>query len=283
MDVVRKTAGAGALLLIALPSVACADSGSPTVSPRPSSGLYEANATVLDDGDGPELCLGAIAESLPPQCGGIPINGWTWDAIEGEQSAQGVTWGEFHVVGTYDGSSFTIERAGPLEAVPRDDSDPFATPCPEPAGGWTSSGPRIGEMDVNAAMRVAEDVPGYAGLWIDYVDEPVEFAEPGPMVLNVAFTGEPETHEEALRDAWDGPLCLISFERTFRELRRTQDDLSEGGGAQEASLELLSSSIDVMTNQVEVGVVVTTAEAERALDEAYGAGTIQVVPALRPI
>lgn len=282
MTVMRRQAGAVALLLLALWTVACADEGPAPASPPPISGRYEANATVLDDGNGPELCLGAIAESLPPQCGGIPVRGWSWGAVEGEQSASGVTWGAFHVVGEYDGSSFTIDRAGPPEAVPPDDGDPFATPCPEPADGWTSSGPATSEKDLNAAMRVAEDIPTYAGLWIDNLGDPVEFAEPGPMVLNVAFTGEPESHEEALRGAWDGPLCLVSFDHTFRELQRVQDELSDGG-AERAGLELLFSSIDVMTNQVEVGVVVTSPEAELALDETHGAGTIRVTPALRPV
>ncbi len=38
-----------------------------------------------------------------------------------------------------------------------------------------------------------------------------------------------------------------------------------------------------MANRVEIGVVVTTAEAERSLDETYGEGTIRVLPALLPV
>src|SRR5919108_238757 len=46
------------------------------------SGLYEANATVLDNGDdGPMLCLGTILTSLPPQCGDVPIANWDWNAV----------------------------------------------------------------------------------------------------------------------------------------------------------------------------------------------------------
>jgi hypothetical protein len=37
-------------------------------------------ATVLQEGDGPpELCLGGVAESFPPQCGGPEIAGWDWE------------------------------------------------------------------------------------------------------------------------------------------------------------------------------------------------------------
>ncbi len=131
-------------------------------------------------------------------------------------------------------------------------------------------------------MHLAEDLSAYAGIWIDYLEEPVEFEVPGPVILNVAFTGEPERYEDGLREVWDGPLCLIQFEHTYRELRHAQNELSEGG-AEDIDLEILWSSVDVMTNTVELGVVVSTATAESALIEAYGPGMIRVVPALRPV
>ena len=166
--------------IAALSSVAaCADAPSDPAGSSPNGTRYEANATVLDDGSGPALCLGGVAESLPPQCDGIRLDGWSWDAVEGEQTASGVTWGEFHVVGTYDGTSFTVERAEQPEAVPPDEGDPFATPCPEPVDGWTNSGPATTDKDLHAAMRVAENISAYGGLWIDS-QEPAGFAEPGP-------------------------------------------------------------------------------------------------------
>ena len=51
------------------PSTSAAATGAPTPVPDEqvrTRGLV----TVLDSGDGPELCLGAVAESYPPQCGG---------------------------------------------------------------------------------------------------------------------------------------------------------------------------------------------------------------------
>jgi hypothetical protein len=271
-----------AVVLAALTLVACANAGSDPVSPPASSGRYGANATVLDDGTGPVVCLGGVAESLPPQCGGMPVLGWSWDEVDGEDTAGGVTWGEYHVVGTYDGSSFTVEQTGPPEAPQRDDGDPFETPCPEPTGGWTNVDPSAtGDADRIAAMRTAESIPEYAGLWISYLEEPSEL-EPGPFVLNVAFTGDPASYEADLRAVWGGPLCVLSFERTFRELRRAQDDLS-GGGAEAIGLELLWSGVDVLANQVEIGVVVLEPGVARALDDTYGRGTVRVVPALRPV
>ena len=60
-------------------------SGSPVVwgTPSPPVGDVLAQGTVMDVGGRVELCLGPIAESYPPQCRGIPVEGWSWDGIDG--------------------------------------------------------------------------------------------------------------------------------------------------------------------------------------------------------
>jgi hypothetical protein len=90
-------------------------------------------ATVLEAGDrGPRLCH-AVAESYPPQCDGPAIIGWDWDAVDGEETASGVTWVDAVLIGTWDGEHFTVTR--PVEAVsawpepPQED-----TTAPAPAG-----------------------------------------------------------------------------------------------------------------------------------------------------
>lgn len=273
------------LLAFAVLLAACAETApSPPSEPeeQPAANRYGANATVLDDGDGPELCLGAIADSLPPQCGGMPIVGWRWDDVEGEQTVGGVTWGEYHVIGSYDGSAFTLESAGPPVPIEPDGFDPFTTPCPEPDGGWTDLDPAAtSDDDRTAAMRVAEDIPEYAGLWISYLQEPVDYEMPGPYVLNVAFTGDPHRFESDIRAVWGGPLCLQSFGRTHRELLRVQRGLE--GVADSMGFELLWSSVDVIENEVELGVVVATPQLEAALADEYGEGTVHLDPALKPL
>ena len=53
---------------------------------------YAAEAMVLESPEhGPELCLGGVLESLPPQCGGPDVIGWDWAAVEDEQSMNGTT------------------------------------------------------------------------------------------------------------------------------------------------------------------------------------------------
>ncbi len=62
-------------------------------------------ATVMDTGS-PELCLGPVAESWPPQCSGPPIDGWDWSQHEGTYQKSGaVRWGRLEVSGTWDGRS----------------------------------------------------------------------------------------------------------------------------------------------------------------------------------
>ena len=61
------------LLLVAIPLllVGCA-----TDAPggRAQEQRYQATSTVLQSRDhGPELCLGWVADSFPPLCGGLPI------------------------------------------------------------------------------------------------------------------------------------------------------------------------------------------------------------------
>jgi len=102
-------------------------SGTASESVPPADGRVRSlgPAMVLDDGR-PELCLGAIAESWPPQCGGPPIKGWDWSAHDGAFDQQGdVRWGEFMLTGTWDGTTFeVIEAIPPVKGEPIEGLDP---------------------------------------------------------------------------------------------------------------------------------------------------------------
>jgi hypothetical protein len=64
--------------------------------------------TVLQQGDAePQLCIGPIMESYPPQCGGPTILGWDWSLAGHYETASGVTWGTYAVFGTWDDTAFT--------------------------------------------------------------------------------------------------------------------------------------------------------------------------------
>jgi hypothetical protein len=101
--------------------------------PALPTGEVLGQGTVLDDGDGIELCLGPIMESYPPQCGGIPVIGWDWATVDGSETEGDVTWGAYAVTGTYDGVSFTVTQPPIMLAL----YDPM--PLPDPTGGVAGS------------------------------------------------------------------------------------------------------------------------------------------------
>lgn len=68
---------------------------------------------VLDTGDGAQLCLGAVTKSLPPQCSGIPLTGWDWDANPEHERRGEARWGTFSVTGTFDGEQFAVSDSAP--------------------------------------------------------------------------------------------------------------------------------------------------------------------------
>jgi hypothetical protein len=89
--------------------------------PEPSADemVYQGALTVLQgvERDSAELC-GAVAESYPPQCGGLPVTGWDWGSVEHEE-AEGVRWGSYIVTGTFDGRSLVLTE----EPVPTSEVD----------------------------------------------------------------------------------------------------------------------------------------------------------------
>ncbi|CAN5378329.1 hypothetical protein BH09ACT12_BH09ACT12_36730 [soil metagenome] len=116
--------------------------------------------TVMDTGDGAELCLGAIAESYPPQCGGPAIPNWDWDAQDGTYDQQDdVRWGTYAVTGTWDGTSFTVTDA--LTGALYDPMMPEPATLPEPDVAYSAD-----ELEgISEGLR--DELPGYQGSYAD--------------------------------------------------------------------------------------------------------------------
>jgi hypothetical protein len=284
-------------LLAAIPLLllaGCAASGpggdAPAQTAAAQGGRYQTTATVLQSRDhGPELCLTGMAGPLPA-CRGLPIPNWRWDQVEGQQTAHGITWGRYRLVGIYDGASFIVIRAdlAPPERQPsaaeqfKDEPKPA---CPEPEGGWPVPDPaRRSERDLEPVTRAARAEPDFAGVWLSYL-EPMGHnvaEDPGEFVLNVAFTGELARHEAELRPRWGGRLCVTRQQRTYRELLRIQREL-HGTAGTELGLRVLSSGIDESANAVSLEVLVLEERARQALDARYGAGAVQATARLIPV
>ncbi len=106
--------------------------------------------TVMDTGR-PELCLGPVAESYPPQCSGLPLVDWKWSDHNGVFEKQGKTrWGLFSVTGSFDGTSFSV-----TDAIPAALFDAMVEPEPEaPAGTDTD------QATLTRIQRELEELPG---------------------------------------------------------------------------------------------------------------------------
>ncbi|MBS2938962.1 hypothetical protein KDN32_14575 [Nocardioides sp. J2M5] len=272
----------------------------PAASPTamlPADGPVRAVATVLDDGDGPELCLGGVAMSLPPQCSGPSVAGWEWDAHPDHESAGGVRWGEYTMTGAWDGTTFTptdVRASEPGDVPSEDVGALFASRCAEPEGGWVPVDPATTtDQALSAAHRVAEKLPGYAISWHDQTINPmweasqrldggegsleVELAmnDPRYTVLNVGVTDDVAAAEAAVREVWGGPLCVSDFANTEARLREVSEDVADLPG-------LLTRGYGSISNTVEVGVVLDDGSIQAWADEEYGEGVVTVTSALVP-
>lgn len=240
--------------------------------------------TVLDDGDGPELCTN-VAESFPPQCSGPRIAGWDWAAHPEYEDQSGTKWGAFALTGTFDGTTFTV-----TEAIPAALYDPmfepaepdFETPCPEPDGGWTVVDPATTNQEsMDATFAEAGRLPGYAGAWIDQsIDEADEPApgeaavnDPESMVINVAVTEDVAAAEATLRKTWGGALCVSEAEFTEAELNEIAMELQKLPGATSSS-----GADDV----VQLGVLHDDGSLQAWADETYGEGRVEITATLVP-
>lgn len=190
-------------------------------------------ATVLDEGEGPKLCLGGVLQSLPPQCDGPALAGWEWAEHPEHETSGQVTWGEFSVMGTWDGTRLAYESAIPaalydVAAAPTPD---FSSPCPEPSGGWQVLDPdKTTEESRDRTTAAAQKLPGFSTVWVDHspnplfgrqpagIEEELAMNDPTKLILNVRVTEDLAGAEAKLRETWGGMLCVSKAEHTESEL-----------------------------------------------------------------
>lgn len=236
---------------------------------------YTATGTVLANAEhGPQLC-GVVATSYPPQCGGLDIVGWDWGAVE-SQTQGDVQWGEYTVVGTWDGKRLHLTeppsppRPPEPPAEPGDPADDVTTPCEEPDGGWQDVDPdKANPADQQRAISRARSVSEFAGAWLDPLG-------PGEAVLNLSFTGDLAANRERIREVWGGPLCVSKAERSYERLQAVQREITDVPG-------FISGGIDEPANVVRLEVYVATDELRHELADRYGPGTVELTGFLQPV
>lgn len=271
-----------AALLLALPLAACSTeedmravdpagepadgSGSGTVpTPVPDGEVRTSGlVTVLDPGTGPQMCLGAVAESYPPQCGGPAIDGFAWGE-GGFERASGVTWGSYALTGTFDGATFTVSDAIPAalyDAAAQPQDEPLGAACEAPA---TIDSEQATPEDLDATLAAAAALPGYATAWLT------------GNTINVAVTQDAAGAETTLRETWGGPLCVTTVERTDADLTAINTELQAALGEQ------LLSSGTIQPDTLDAQVVFDDGSIQEWADATYGEGLVRVSSALNPV
>jgi len=239
-------------------------------------------ATVLESHEhGPQFCA-EVLDSYPPQCGGPAVIGFDWSIVSGATSANGSTWGEYTLVGTWDGTALTLTQAptdgasGPSSPAPLPD---FSTPCQVPDGGWKVVEPSlIGMTDYEHLSTAAQSQPDIGGMWVDQSINPAgpqnDFAK---SVVNVSFTGDLERHERALRAVWGGPLCVSKAAISATTVASRRTDVQGEVGS------FLFSSTDERSGTIEIAVWLDDRGLQARFDRRYGPGAVRITSLLQPV
>lgn len=238
---------------------------------------YVVEATVIQEpGRGPRLCWG-VEDSLPPQCSaGIPLDDWAWADVPRVERRRGTTWGDYRLVGTYDGGRFRVQRVTtPRPARPGYGIVDFRSRCEAPPGGWRDRDEtRLGTGDFSALVDAARASPDFAGMWFGGAE--------GIQLTNVAFTGSVDARRPALEELWGGPLCVLRYRYSSTELLAVQAALSPDL-ARRLGLELTGSYVDEPGNRLVLGVVTRRPGAQARLDQRFGRGVVVLDPWLERV
>lgn len=178
--------------------------GIDTPASRDPDQRYRVTTTVLESaGHGPQLCLGGVAESYPPQCGGPDLVGWSWDDVDGEESASGTTWGTFSIVGTWDGAAQALtltETPGPPDAAPSGDEHDYSPACTDPDG----------DPAADESTFLQPEDPDVAAVWVS--------SPPPPFVYSVIVRpGSADRIRALVREHWAGLLCVVERDQPSRD------------------------------------------------------------------
>ena len=204
------------------PELAAETDPTPVTRPSaipPADGPVRGVGTVLDDGTGPELCLGGVASSYPPQCDGVPVTAWDWSSLGGRfEHADGVRWGSFTVTGTFDGTTLTVTEP-PTEAEWPERVYDFGTRCPEPSNGWRALDPLRTNDEARSEAVEALRAAGHVRQPLPGRGHRRHQGARRPRHRDVAAA------EAVIREHWGGTLCVSPARTTEAERLAAMDDV----------------------------------------------------------
>ena len=169
----------------------------------------EFTGMIIDSGTGPNICIGGVQESLPPQCSGPIADGL--EMGDWSEEAQGVRWGERTVVVSWppvDGHVQLLQESAALFL------QDYVFPPTELPAECAAIESYVGIEKIHAYEQTLGDVSG-----------DVYLANNGVLVLQVV--GDPQAHREALTSE-GREACVIEVSRSKAEQRRLLDAVLSG-------------------------------------------------------
>ena len=249
--------------------------GRAPVAPPPTTKQRYAVDTKVgrDTGHNAALCI-LPTTLMGSDCAGPKITNW----------GASKSFGDYHLVGTYDGKVFTLTEPPVADKIPRPTTPHIDAPCPAPPGGWHATDTtKIGLTDFQAFQASAQGAPDFAGLWManTSASAPVNDFQ-HTQVTVVAYTGDIARHRSELAAIWGGPVCVVQHAHPYTQLQMIMNDLSANGDTTFGT-QMISVGPYEVDNDVRYDVVAATPATQAALDRHYGPGLVKVSSVLQPI
>lgn len=224
--------------------------------------------------DAPVLCLGAIAESYPPQCNGPAVKGaFSWDDVDYED-ASGVRWtNDNYVVRGYyapgDGPRGSFTLSAPVSVAPRPEPESWDFPqlCADPR---IDANPALAGVEQQEALGAAAARLPLVSMWVS----------DGHSIYNVLVQGDAEAAFHELRSVWGGGLCVESSDAPT-EARRIE--ALDAVIAAIPAGQVLSGDAGGVEPILRVQVVIATPEIEAAIRDAAGEVPVEIGAVFTPV
>ena len=226
----------------------------------------EFTGTIIDSGDGPEICFGGVAESLPPQCSGpvaidLEMNDWA-------ETVSGVSFGDRTVVVSWppqDNKVTLISDQLPNNKVSVvEDMFPLPADCKnlvshktvdiEVLSKWADANPQIAGIayfsrNVNAVQEISKE----EGVEKEAQEEIQEQAGSSGIGVLQVVKGKAEDVRKALTDG-DKVPCLAEVEHSMQDLIAARAQLEKSTPGE--GVYMTGNSIGGVSNKLNVGVAV---------------------------